>query len=273
MNLMVYAAYHSRLEISYIMDENGLPPPPPNPGETDTLCDDGDVSVGLETLEHPETSYDPKHESFVGKLVKNPDVLDALSTSKEGKSRTTSAGSHMSRSDDYTILHVTDVERSITRHRLASLELASMEDYLDESIEVPKPDDGAAGKAPVDDPLTVYQRTQDESVFSADEPLQVHVKNDAAQFKKHIDEVILTVSPYVQYEVPYLLTEPGVQSRLRSFFPEQIFWSAAFEETDLKRTMWMGEVTKDTKRRVSSVDFGQSAQNGRGQEKDKNNII
>ena len=42
-------------------------------------------------------------------------------------------------------------------------------------------------------------------------------------FKKYLDEVILTVSPLVRYEVPYLETELGSKCALRQFIAETFY--------------------------------------------------
>ncbi|XP_022917370.2 1-phosphatidylinositol 3-phosphate 5-kinase [Onthophagus taurus] len=54
------------------------------------------------------------------------------------------------------------------------------------------------------------------------------------QFRKHLDDTILCVSPYVTFSVPYLETENGRKCKLRSYYPDQIFSSEQFLNTSKK---------------------------------------
>jgi len=53
-------------------------------------------------------------------------------------------------------------------------------------------------------------------------------------FKKALDNVILSASPFIQYNIPYLETDEGKNCKLRSFFPEEIYWSSLlYGKTDM----------------------------------------
>ncbi|CAH1155707.1 unnamed protein product [Phaedon cochleariae] len=47
-------------------------------------------------------------------------------------------------------------------------------------------------------------------------------------FRKHLDDIILSISPYIVFPVPYLETELGKKCKLRSFFPKHIYSSEQF---------------------------------------------
>lgn len=50
----------------------------------------------------------------------------------------------------------------------------------------------------------------------------------SSQFRKALNGTVLSVSPYIVFPVPYLETEVGKKSKLRSFFPEEIYYSNQF---------------------------------------------
>lgn len=50
----------------------------------------------------------------------------------------------------------------------------------------------------------------------------------SSQFRKALNGTILSVSPYIVFPVPYLETEVGKKSKLRSFFPGEIYHSNQF---------------------------------------------
>lgn len=48
------------------------------------------------------------------------------------------------------------------------------------------------------------------------------------KFRKALDETILSISPYLQFFIPYLETDSGKKCKLRSFFPAEIYYSKQF---------------------------------------------
>jgi len=87
----------------------------------------------------------------------------------------------------------------------------------------------------VDSPETPGLRpAMDENIFQCSipnsEPIgqsakeSVHQEN-SDRFRKALDELALSVSPFVRYAVPYLKTEAGSRCLLRHFFPLEIYWS------------------------------------------------
>lgn len=50
------------------------------------------------------------------------------------------------------------------------------------------------------------------------------------RFKKHLDDTILCISPYVILPMPYLETDGGRRCKLRRFFFKDMYYSAQFDE-------------------------------------------
>ncbi|KAK3088070.1 hypothetical protein FSP39_014286 [Pinctada imbricata] len=79
------------------------------------------------------------------------------------------------------------------------------------------------------DPLYNYQKNQDETIFYCSQTMEEKKQKQCQKFKKGLSEVILSSSPYIQYGLPYLVTEEGAQCCNRKFFPEEVYRSTQFE--------------------------------------------
>ena len=49
------------------------------------------------------------------------------------------------------------------------------------------------------------------------------------RFRKALDDVILSSSPYIRPDIPYLETDAGSKCLLRSHFASDVYWSRYFE--------------------------------------------
>ncbi|XP_034244231.1 1-phosphatidylinositol 3-phosphate 5-kinase isoform X2 [Thrips palmi] len=56
------------------------------------------------------------------------------------------------------------------------------------------------------------------------------------QFRKALDDTILSVSPYLKFTVPYLETDQGRSCILRQYFPSEVYWSEQFHENESSRS-------------------------------------
>ncbi|CAC5388449.1 PIKFYVE [Mytilus coruscus] len=79
------------------------------------------------------------------------------------------------------------------------------------------------------DPLYMYQKNQDDAIFYSSVTLQAKTQKRCAKFKKTLAEILLSTSPYIKFELPYLETELGSRSIVRNFFKDDLFWSKYFE--------------------------------------------
>lgn len=80
------------------------------------------------------------------------------------------------------------------------------------------------------DPLHDYQQNEDDSIFHSSVTLQEQTQTKQIRFKRALDSVILSCSPFVKFDVPFLATEFGSKCELRKYFPDEVYWSERFDE-------------------------------------------
>lgn len=82
------------------------------------------------------------------------------------------------------------------------------------------------------DPLQDYQRSKNENIFSS-EHQNIKFQDDTKSvhtFKKALTDTMISISPLLKFEVPYLETITGRNCKLRRYFPASVYWSAQFED-------------------------------------------
>lgn len=83
------------------------------------------------------------------------------------------------------------------------------------------------------DPLLGYQNTHDESIFNSTSTQKIALKEikqtNYKRFRKALDGVHLSVSPYHKYSVPFIETDKGSRCAVRKYLPEEIYWSKLFD--------------------------------------------
>nr|XP_023014888.1 1-phosphatidylinositol 3-phosphate 5-kinase isoform X1 [Leptinotarsa decemlineata]XP_023014889.1 1-phosphatidylinositol 3-phosphate 5-kinase isoform X1 [Leptinotarsa decemlineata] len=80
------------------------------------------------------------------------------------------------------------------------------------------------------DPLHSYDTDlHSEKNAANSETFTVALLPFSNNFRKHLDDIILCISPYIVFPVPYLETEQGKKCKLRMFFPRDIYSSEQFE--------------------------------------------
>lgn len=171
---MIYVAYSWRLERSFLMDENALPPPQCDDLQLILESTEQSVKIELATsdVELRDNTKISKHTKAIS-VEFNPNLEDDKKPSK-----------------------------------------TYIEDFSD--------------------PLRCYIDKGDNSVFT-DPEMTLQVENDfrSNDFRKALDDVILCTSPNIKMNLPYLETEAGRNCVLRSFFPDEIFWSNQFTKETL----------------------------------------
>ncbi|GFR67626.1 1-phosphatidylinositol-3-phosphate 5-kinase [Elysia marginata] len=82
------------------------------------------------------------------------------------------------------------------------------------------------------DPLLGYQNTRDESIFHADasRTLKEIKQTRYKLFRRALDGVHLTVSPYHKFHVPFIETDKGAKCAVRKYLPPNVFWSPLFDD-------------------------------------------
>ena len=91
------------------------------------------------------------------------------------------------------------------------------------------------------DPLLGYQNTKDESIFHTTNTHSISLKEikqtQYKRFRKALDGVNLSVSPYHKYSVPFIETDKGALCAVRKYLPDEIFWSSLFDGESTQRSV------------------------------------
>lgn len=203
---LIFSSYNWRLEKSFLMDEFVQPPNP----KADEFFSDGsskesspDFNVNLEIKETSSQSNENKTKDAQNK---DNTKLEKSFTQKE---------THF----DYAVLAKKDEDNDSTKEKTNSSTRSSNDEKKlpTESIE------------DFSDPLHLYLNVEDD-VFKTNNNQQFSVAElpFSNKFRKALDDTILSISPYLKFSVPYLETDIGRKCKLRSFFPEEIYFSDHF---------------------------------------------
>lgn len=267
--MMVCVAYHSQLEISFLMDEFAMPPSLSKsssfhcllesaPEETEKEVDRESQGNQPETREehaelHMEGDFD--FEPGLQEIIKGHSRQQSASESslKDGESP------KVNRNDSPMSTLVVEGDEIKTSTPLSSQSnqplcmsppyLSSMEEILEEEVkelavavrnredeDTLVRGDSTSSETPLAPMQLFRDPLQDDSglfvaeqVTSADDRL----KSISASFRQELKDVILCISPFMTFREPYLLTPAGLRCPSRDYFPEQVFFSLLLNK-DLK---------------------------------------
>uniref|UniRef100_A0A665WFA7 1-phosphatidylinositol-3-phosphate 5-kinase n=1 Tax=Echeneis naucrates TaxID=173247 RepID=A0A665WFA7_ECHNA len=203
--LMVCVAYHSQLEISFLMDEFAMPP---------SLAQSTSFPCLLE-------GASAEDDSAVGGQPEE----DGLPSEASSKNRQSDKLNPKSPSSDETL---TDTLVGPPKGEgITVKEESLMEDG--EGSETPTP---RLFRDPLQDDTGMFVA---EQVTSSDDRL----KSISAIFKQELKDIILCISPFITFKEPFLLTPAGMHCPSRDYFPEQVYLSPLlnkdFKELDGRR--------------------------------------
>lgn len=246
---MICVAYHSQLEISFLMDEFAMPP---------TLTQNPSFHSLLEGREEDGAAQEP----FSGSLLpREPDFPPELLPSEDGsllESRTVfEKGDQENKSVSQDVgslkqpeyatataacaagipcalfpsvpesllpLHVDDPRDAMGTEHLEPLQLA-------DELQYPK-GQMRAFRDPLQDDTGLYVT---EEVTSSEDKRKTY----SLAFKQELKDVILCISPVITFREPFLLTEKGMRCSTRDYFAEQVYWSPLlnkeFKEMESRR--------------------------------------
>uniref|UniRef100_A0A452R0A7 1-phosphatidylinositol 3-phosphate 5-kinase n=1 Tax=Ursus americanus TaxID=9643 RepID=A0A452R0A7_URSAM len=236
---MICVAYHSQLEISFLMDEFAMPP---------TLTQNPSFHSLLEGREEDGAAQEP----FSGSpLPREPDFPPELLPSEDGsllESRTVfEKGDQENKSPEYAtataacaagvpcalfpsvpesllLLHVDDPRDAMGPEQPEPLQLA-------DELQDPK-GQMRAFRDPLQDDTGLYVT---EEVTSSEDKRKTY----SLAFKQELKDVILCISPVITFREPFLLTEKGMRCSTRDYFAEQVYWSPLlnkeFKEMESRR--------------------------------------
>ncbi|XP_072336106.1 1-phosphatidylinositol 3-phosphate 5-kinase isoform X2 [Scyliorhinus torazame] len=253
---MVCVAYHSQLELSFLMDEFAMPPSLSKSGSIHSIIDgetaesDGrdlfndekigslskdadapieDVSLGSEFA--PATSFDClKENTFCEeeKLLRRSVSRDSIFVKPEGLTPDSVPPDFETPFLDPPMMssvHASIIDSLMSESKKDLIPSDTYHAFLHEQPRsLNDSDDQSVGNRPklFRDPL---QDDTDlfitEHVTSSEDRL----KSYSVAFKQELKDVILCISPFITFREPFLLTNKGMKCPTRDYFPEQVYWS------------------------------------------------
>ncbi|XP_040840509.1 1-phosphatidylinositol 3-phosphate 5-kinase isoform X7 [Ochotona curzoniae] len=244
---MICVAYHSQLEISFLMDEFAMPP---------TLTQNTSFHSLIEGQGDEETVQQQHSGSS---LPQDPDFLPESLTSDESnllESRIVSEKSEQENKGIPEAVASLKPQECGTTACPAGIPCALFQS-VPESL-LPLHVDDPERRADSEQPETLQQTDEPQAPRSQmrtfRDPLQddtgLYITEKVASsedkrktyslaFKQELKDVILCISPVITFREPFLLTEKGMRCSTRDYFAEQIYWSPLlnkeFKEMESRR--------------------------------------
>lgn len=213
--LMVCVAYHSQLEISFLMDEFAMPPNltasasfpcllEASSPQTDAAVTRGeveDVGTGSHTEEGASSADERDAQD-------KPCAVEAVTSSP-----CASPQAHFEPACPPTLA---EEDQEVSLDPLIS--------GLEGENGGKEVEDGGGEAAtprffpdPLQDDTGMFVA---EQVASSDD----HLKFISSVFRQELKDIILCISPFITFEQPFLLTPAGMHCPSRDYFPEQVRW-------------------------------------------------
>ncbi|XP_060077952.1 1-phosphatidylinositol 3-phosphate 5-kinase-like [Ylistrum balloti] len=108
------------------------------------------------------------------------------------------------------------------------------------------------------DPLHNFEKNQDDTIFQSSITLQEKSQKRYQKFRKLLNEVLLSTSPFVKYDVPFLESESGSNCCSRKYFAhiDELYWSCRFDPAgyDIRRSQKYHEGEQPSKLPMSWSD-------------------
>ncbi|KAM5152064.1 1-phosphatidylinositol 3-phosphate 5-kinase isoform 2-T2 [Mantella aurantiaca] len=234
---MVFAAYHSQLEISFLMDEFAMPPTLPKSSSFRSLIEGYEGDGSQKDLFNGEECSGINWESdrFSERLLVisesqasgDAELLEQRSYFEENgepDSRSFETSSVLQQNparvmSSSSLLSSVSIEPELFS-QMCHIPGISNDDEIElqvEGLEEPKIQHQAF-RDPLQDDSGMYVT---EEVASTDDRLKAH----SIAFKQELKDVILCISPIISFKEPFLLLEKGMRCPTRDYFPEQVYIS------------------------------------------------
>ncbi|XP_053453603.1 1-phosphatidylinositol 3-phosphate 5-kinase isoform X4 [Nycticebus coucang] len=232
---MICVAYHSQLEISFLMDEFAMPPTlmqnpsfhsliegRGNEGATQEQYSGSsfpwDPDIPPESLSSDDSSLLESRIVFDKSEQESKSVPQAVASLKHQEYATTcpAGGLPCARAffpavpESLLPLHVDDQEDAVDKEQPETLQQA-------DELQDPK-SQTKAFRDPLQDDSGLYIA---EEVTSSEDKRKTY----SLAFKQELKDVILCISPVITFREPFLLTEKGMRCSTRDYFAEQVYWS------------------------------------------------
>uniref|UniRef100_A0A8C7GCP7 1-phosphatidylinositol 3-phosphate 5-kinase n=1 Tax=Oncorhynchus kisutch TaxID=8019 RepID=A0A8C7GCP7_ONCKI len=233
--LMVCVAYHSQLEISFLMDEFAMPP---SLAKTSFPC-----LLESSTVEEEESQENETDQSTLfqgGETVLGDEEENSVSESSSPKDvevmTSTPLSDPLAPPPPYLIDDLEELTDEIgleqgeeTEGRSGSGVLGRGESQEESSASETAP---RLFRDPLQDDTGLFVT---EQVASTDD----HLRTLTAGFKQELKDIILCVSPFITFREPFLLSPAGLRCPSRDYFPQQVYLSPLlnkdFKELDGRR--------------------------------------
>ncbi|KAM5229060.1 1-phosphatidylinositol 3-phosphate 5-kinase isoform 2-T2 [Ctenodactylus gundi] len=243
---MICVAYHSQLEISFLMDEFAMPPTlmqspsfhsfiegRGDEGTQQKQCSRSSLPWGLdcppEALPSDDSTLLESRTVFETSEQENKSIPQAAASLKHPDFPTSACPAGIpcalfqSVPQSLLPLHV-DQQGTIGHEESEPLE--QTEEQQDPKSHM------KAFRDPLQDDTGIYVT---EEVTSSEDKRKTY----SVAFKQELKDVILCISPVITFREPFLLTEKGMRCSTRDYFPEQIYWSPLlnkeFKEMESRR--------------------------------------
>ncbi|XP_032879488.1 1-phosphatidylinositol 3-phosphate 5-kinase isoform X4 [Amblyraja radiata] len=249
---MVCVAYHSQLELSFLMDEFAMPPSLSKSGSINSIIDgettgnDGQDLFNDEKIGYLSKDTDAAIEgiSLVSEFTQAPSfecsTENAFCEEDKLMRKSVSQDSVFAKPDcstpDSAPPELDVPFFDIHSSRINSLSAENKEDqtppdnYCAFLNEQSKSLNDSAGRdlSAVNEPKLFRDPLQDDTDLFITEHVtssEDRLKSYSIAFKQELKDVILCISPFITFREPFLLTEKGMKCPTRDYFPEQIYWS------------------------------------------------
>uniref|UniRef100_A0A3Q4BCU0 1-phosphatidylinositol 3-phosphate 5-kinase n=1 Tax=Mola mola TaxID=94237 RepID=A0A3Q4BCU0_MOLML len=251
--LMVCVAYHSQLEISFLMDEFAMPPTLPQSTSFPCLLEgaSAEEEFDRERQEKNEEAEDialvgqPEVERSSSKIEdiktledkQNPKSFSSIEVETFNAERLNSSPFLSPCAPSLSVpppfLIEEDQEMSLdtligvfegeTGEEGSVVKEGSLSVEDQEGSEMPTP---RRFRDPLQDDTGMFVA---EQVASSDD----HLKSISAVFKQELKDIILCISPFITFKKPFLLTPSGMHCPSREYFPEQVYLSPLLNKEEL----------------------------------------
>ncbi|NWQ91071.1 FYV1 kinase, partial [Burhinus bistriatus] len=240
---MVCVAYHSQLEISFLMDEFAMPPTltkntsfhslieePGDENEQQNLFNGEDFSPAVRDIELSSEKLPVISESVSSDEVS---LLEQRGLFERGDQENSQLEKVSSKQQEHhkvespfpvfnsvppaipetSLLPLHGMDQHLVTLDSQTLEPLQQANDLQESKSQMR-----VFRDPLQDDTGLYVT---EEVTSSEDRLKTY----SAAFKQELKDVILCISPVMMFREPFLLTEKGMRCPAREYFPEQVYWS------------------------------------------------
>lgn len=234
---MICVAYHSQLEISFLMDEFAMPPTlTQNPSFHSLIEGQEDEGAAQEPFSGSPLSREsdfppeflPSDDSSLleSRVVfekgdqENKSVAQDVASVKHQEHATAACPAGIpcalfpSVPDSLLPLHVDDQQDALGIEQPATLQ---------QTDELQDPKSQRVFRDPLQDDTGLY--VTEEVTASEDKR-----KTFSLAFKQELKDVILCISPVITFREPFLLTEKGMRCSTQDYFAEQVYWSPLFNK-------------------------------------------